>query len=121
MVEVALSGTDSVCETRNKLVPDIHSAEALEKMHLLRTPTFNAFLLLFQYAIFLTLLLLLEIAVGVLGFVFKDWIKAQATGGFQAFITHYREDPDQQNLIDWIQEDWVTIDISLYKRYLHSF
>ncbi|KAF4513944.1 UNVERIFIED_CONTAM: hypothetical protein B566_EDAN018160, partial [Ephemera danica] len=34
-------------------------------------------------------------------------IKAQATGGFQAFIIHYREDPDQQNLIDWIQEDWL--------------
>ncbi|CAD1477521.1 unnamed protein product, partial [Heterotrigona itama] len=34
-------------------------------------------------------------------------IKSQATGGFQAFIIHYREDPDQQNLIDWIQEDWL--------------
>lgn len=28
--------------------------------------------------------------------------------GFQTFITHYREDPDQQNLIDWIQESWVS-------------
>lgn len=35
-------------------------------------------------------------------------IKSQATGGFQAFIIHYREDPDQQNLIDWIQEDWAS-------------
>lgn len=34
-------------------------------------------------------------------------IKSQATAGFQTFIIHYREDPDQQNLIDWIQEDWV--------------
>lgn len=34
-------------------------------------------------------------------------IKSQATGGFQAFIIHYREDPDQQNLIDWIQEQWL--------------
>ncbi|KOX77431.1 Tetraspanin-5 [Melipona quadrifasciata] len=59
-----------------------------------------------KYAIFLALLLLMEMAAGVLGFVFKDWIKSQATGGFQAFIIHYREDPDQQNLIDWIQEDW---------------
>lgn len=40
-------------------------------------------------------------------------IKSQATGGFQAFIIHYREDPDQQNLIDWIQEDWVRV-ISLF-------
>ncbi|XP_017889570.1 tetraspanin-5 isoform X9 [Ceratina calcarata] len=63
--------------------------------------------LLAAYAIFLALLLLMEMAAGVLGFVFKDWIKSQATGGFQAFIIHYREDPDQQNLIDWIQEDWL--------------
>ncbi|KYN34276.1 Tetraspanin-17 [Trachymyrmex septentrionalis] len=63
--------------------------------------------LLAAYAIFLALLLLMEMTVGVLGFIFKDWIKSQATGGFQAFIIHYREDPDQQNLIDWIQEDWA--------------
>ncbi|XP_034251364.1 tetraspanin-5 isoform X1 [Thrips palmi] len=63
--------------------------------------------LLLGYAIILALLLLAEMTVGILGFVFKDWIKAQATGGFQAFIVHYREDPDQQNLIDWIQEDWL--------------
>ena len=44
---------------------------------------------------------------GILGFIFKDWIKEQATSGFQAFIVHYRDDPDQQNLIDWIQEGWV--------------
>ena len=38
---------------------------------------------------------------------FQDWIKEQATSGFQAFIVHYRDDPDQQNLIDWMQEGWV--------------
>ncbi|XP_024944879.1 tetraspanin-5 isoform X6 [Cephus cinctus] len=65
--------------------------------------------LLAAYAIFLALLLLFEMTAGVLGFIFKDWIKSQATGGFQAFIIHYREDPDQQNLIDWIQEDWEII------------
>lgn len=34
-------------------------------------------------------------------------IKEQATNGLRAFIVHYREDPDQQNFIDWIQEDWL--------------
>jgi len=63
--------------------------------------------LLAAYAIFLAILLLLEMTAGILGFIFKDWIKDQATNGFQAFIVHYRDDPDQQNLIDWIQEGWL--------------
>merc|ERR1739848_390754 len=63
--------------------------------------------LLAAYAIFLAILLLLEMTAGILGFIFKDWIKDQATSGFQAFIVHYRDDPDQQNLIDWIQEGWL--------------
>ena len=53
-------------------------------------------------------------------------IKDQATSGFQAFIVHYRDDPDQQNLIDWIQERWVsyvlmtrrTVTVSLVLHYL---
>ncbi|GBN97788.1 hypothetical protein AVEN_162298-1 [Araneus ventricosus] len=61
----------------------------------------NALLFLFfQYAIFVAILLLLEMTAGTLGFIFKDWIKNQA------FIVHYREDPDRQNLIDWTQEQW---------------
>ncbi|CAG9857734.1 unnamed protein product [Phyllotreta striolata] len=63
--------------------------------------------LLAAYALFLSVLLLFEMTAGILGFIFKDWIKSQATIGFQTFIIHYREDPDQQNLIDWIQEDWL--------------
>ncbi|XP_065574518.1 tetraspanin-5-like isoform X3 [Artemia franciscana] len=63
--------------------------------------------LLASYAIFLAILLLLEMTAGILGFIFKDWIKSQATNGFQAFIVHYRDDPDQQNLIDWIQDSWL--------------
>ncbi|XP_017490613.1 PREDICTED: tetraspanin-5 isoform X1 [Rhagoletis zephyria] len=65
--------------------------------------------LLSLYAVFLSLLLMFEISLGILTFVLKDkgWIKDQATDGLRAFIIHYREDPDQQNLIDWIQEDWL--------------
>lgn len=65
--------------------------------------------LLAAYAIFLSLLLLIELSLGTLAFVLKDkgWIKDRATEGLRTFITHYREDPDQQNLIDWIQEDWL--------------
>jgi len=63
--------------------------------------------LLAAYAIFLAVLLLLELTAGILGFIFKDWIKEQAKSGFEAFIVHYRDDADQQNLIDWIQEGWL--------------
>lgn len=56
----------------------------------------------------LILLLLLEVGLGVLTFILKDkgWIKNQATYGLRNFILHYREDPDQQNLIDYIQTNW---------------
>ncbi|XP_017130822.1 tetraspanin-17 isoform X1 [Drosophila elegans] len=65
--------------------------------------------LLAAYAIFLSVLLIAEIGFCAVAFVLKDkgWIKDQATEGLKAFIRHYREDADQQNLIDWIQEDWL--------------
>lgn len=65
-------------------------------------------MILFQYSILLIILLFLEIGLGVLTFILKDkgWIKNQATYGLRNFILHYREDPDQQNLIDYIQTTW---------------
>ena len=44
--------------------------------------------LLAAYAIFLAVLLLLEMTAGILGFIFKDWIKDQATNGFQASVVY---------------------------------
>lgn len=51
----------------------------------------------------------MELICVVLVFFLKDkgWIKEQATQGLRTFITHYREDSDQQNLFDWIQGDWL--------------
>ncbi|CRK88108.1 CLUMA_CG001893, isoform A [Clunio marinus] len=65
-------------------------------------------LLLSIHSILLIVLLLLEIGLGVLTFILKDkgWIKSQATYGLRNFILHYREDADQQNLIDYIQQQW---------------
>ncbi|XP_073823062.1 tetraspanin 26A isoform X1 [Musca autumnalis] len=65
--------------------------------------------LLGTFILLMCALLIVEVCFGVLYLVLKDkgWIKDQATEGLRAFIIHYREDPDQQNLIDWIQEDWL--------------
>ncbi|XP_005177841.1 tetraspanin-17 isoform X1 [Musca domestica] len=65
--------------------------------------------LLGTFIVLMCVLLVVEVCFGVLYLVLKDkgWIKDQATEGLRAFIIHYREDPDQQNLIDWIQEDWL--------------
>ncbi|XP_061390135.1 tetraspanin-5 [Musca vetustissima] len=65
--------------------------------------------LLGTFIMLMCVLLIVEVCFGVLYLVLKDkgWIKDQATEGLRAFIIHYREDPDQQNLIDWIQEDWL--------------
>ncbi|KAM7354000.1 tetraspanin 26A isoform 4-T4 [Cochliomyia hominivorax] len=65
--------------------------------------------LLGTFILLVCVLLIVEICFGIMYLVLKDkgWIKDQATEGLRAFIIHYREDPDQQNLIDWIQEDWL--------------
>lgn len=82
----------------HKLIHKLHSSALREN---------TAFLA--AYTFFILALLIVEMCFGVLLVVLKDkgWIKEQATDGLRAFITHYREDPDQQNLIDWIQEDWL--------------
>ena len=54
--------------------------------------------LLAAYAIFLAILLLLEMTCGILGFIFKDWIKDQASSGFKAFIVHYRYENCSDNV-----------------------
>lgn len=63
--------------------------------------------LLATYAVFLGVILLTELTVGILGFVFKDWVKSQLETELDAMILTYRDDPDLQSLIDWIQRDWL--------------
>ena len=35
-------------------------------------------------------------------------MKDQIEGELKNIIVNYREDPDLQNLIDWVQGDWVS-------------
>lgn len=58
---------------------------------------------------------------GMLAFILKDkgWIKEQATEGLTKLIKHYREDPDQQNLIGILLKRNNTFLLHLFNLY-HS-
>lgn len=46
-------------------------------------------------------------ALGILIFIYKDKVKDEVKQNLQLMITNYREDEDLQDLIDWIQRDWL--------------
>lgn len=53
---------------------------------------------------FLGLIFFLELATGILAFVFKDWIRDQLNLFINNNVKAYRDDIDLQNLIDFAQE-----------------
>ncbi|EAW85056.1 tetraspanin 17, isoform CRA_d [Homo sapiens] len=63
----------------------------------------NTFLLKF-FSVFLGLIFFLELATGILAFVFKDWIRDQLNLFINNNVKAYRDDIDLQNLIDFAQE-----------------
>ncbi|XP_074648361.1 tetraspanin-5-like [Tubulanus polymorphus] len=66
----------------------------------------NTCLLLF-YCVSIGVIFFFELISGILGFVYKEWLKEQMKIQFQFIITNYREDSDLQNLIDWVQAEWL--------------
>lgn len=66
----------------------------------------NTYLLLF-YCVAIGIIFFMQLVVGILGFAYKDWVKDQITVQLRNIIVDYREDPDLQNLIDWVQGDWL--------------
>ncbi|XP_062850224.1 tetraspanin-5a isoform X2 [Trichomycterus rosablanca] len=65
----------------------------------------NTILLKF-FSVFLGIIFFLELTVGVLAFVFKDWIRDQVQFFINNNIRAYRDDIDLQNLIDFTQDYW---------------
>lgn len=57
-----------------------------------------------QFSLFLGLIFFLELAAGILAFVFKDWIRDQLNLFINSNVKAYRDDIDLQNLIDFAQE-----------------
>uniref|UniRef100_A0A8B9ESR4 Tetraspanin 33 n=1 Tax=Anser cygnoides TaxID=8845 RepID=A0A8B9ESR4_ANSCY len=61
--------------------------------------------LLQAFSICLTVIFLLQLAAGALGFVFSDGARGRVSEVINAAIVHYRDDPDLQNLIDFGQKE----------------
>ncbi|XP_032127666.1 tetraspanin-17 isoform X4 [Cebus imitator] len=64
------------------------------------------FNIVFWFSMFLGLIFFLELATGILAFVFKDWIRDQLNLFINNNVKAYRDDIDLQNLIDFAQEYW---------------
>ncbi|XP_069085455.1 tetraspanin-33 [Pleurodeles waltl] len=62
--------------------------------------------LLQTFAVCLTIVFLLQLAAGVLGFVFSDKARGKVSEVINNAIVHYRDDLDLQNLIDFGQKEF---------------
>ncbi|XP_075886336.1 tetraspanin-33 isoform X1 [Nelusetta ayraudi] len=62
--------------------------------------------LLQTFCIFLTVLFILQLIAGILGFVFADKARNRVTEMLNKAIIYYREDIDLQNLIDFGQKEF---------------
>ncbi|XP_053912776.1 tetraspanin-33 isoform X9 [Cuculus canorus] len=60
-----------------------------------------------QFSGCLTIIFLLQLAAGVLGFVFSDKARGKVSEIINGAIVHYRDDLDLQNLIDFGQKEAV--------------
>ncbi|XP_025031369.1 tetraspanin-33, partial [Python bivittatus] len=58
------------------------------------------------FSLCLTLLFLLQLAAGILGFVFSDKARGKVNEVVSNAIVHYRDDLDLQNLIDFGQKEF---------------
>ncbi|XP_038639211.1 tetraspanin-5-like [Scyliorhinus canicula] len=56
------------------------------------------------FSIIIGTIFTLELAAGILAFVFKDWVKGQVETFFRENIDGYRKDIDLQNLVDAVQK-----------------
>ncbi len=66
----------------------------------------NTCLLLF-YCACLGIIFGAQLIVGILAFAYKDWVSDQVKNTLKEMVLLYRDDPDLQNLIDWVQMDWL--------------
>ncbi|CAF0765788.1 unnamed protein product [Brachionus calyciflorus] len=63
--------------------------------------------LLLGFSFALGIIFFAELALGILIFMYKEKVKEEVKQNLVSMITNYREDEDLQDLIDWIQRDWL--------------
>ncbi|KAF6032150.1 hypothetical protein EB796_009545 [Bugula neritina] len=66
----------------------------------------NTCLLMFFIAC-LVVILLAQVTIAVLLFVYKDFVEQKVVTALKSYIGRYRDDDDLQNLIDWVQDTWL--------------
>ncbi|XP_067938832.1 tetraspanin-5-like [Watersipora subatra] len=66
----------------------------------------NTCLLMFFIAC-LVVILLTQVTVAVLIFVYKDFVNDRIRDTVNTYISRYRDDDDLQNIIDWTQDTWL--------------
>ncbi|CAG5132728.1 unnamed protein product [Candidula unifasciata] len=66
----------------------------------------NTCLLMF-FMISLGVIFILELLIGILGFIYKDWVRNSIQSQVKNMIINYRDDLDLKNLVDWVQQDWL--------------
>ncbi|NXK54979.1 TSN33 protein, partial [Chauna torquata] len=62
--------------------------------------------LLQTFSVCLTIIFLLQLAAGMLGFIFSDTARGKVSEVINEAIVHYRDDLDLQNLIDFGQKEF---------------
>ena len=67
------------------------------------------------YSIMLGIMLLVEIAAAVLGYVYAAKVREQVESSVNHMITRYRDDPDLQNIIDNLQKELKCCGSGSYK------
>ncbi|XP_028254849.1 tetraspanin-33 isoform X2 [Parambassis ranga] len=80
----------------------------------------NATCLLKTFLAFLAVILLLQTAAGVVGYLFTDMVMERTEKLMMKAIVRYREDQDLENAIDFIQKKFQCCGVEDYKDWSHN-
>ncbi|CAD5121589.1 DgyrCDS10087 [Dimorphilus gyrociliatus] len=63
--------------------------------------------LLILYAVLVLIIFLTELALVIAIFLYSEELENSVKGKLKKYIERYRDDPDMQDIIDWVQMDWL--------------